>query len=389
MACRTLLADRFPAAMRPALAFALLLPLLGGCLGEAEYPSIPMPPMPEDRHAGKSVSILVAGDTGTQLPDQYDTAKAMQKVCERRGCDFAMGLGDNIYMVGPLVGTSDPQFQTAFEMPYADLDLTWYFTLGNHDDGLTGHIVANGDWEVAYTHSAQSSGKWQMPSRYYNQTFNDDFLEIWSIDGDVLNAEGIQGIRLGPDLLYDRQEQIGWMKESIGKSEARWKVVFGHYQYSTEGYKGDGDPVFKDSLEQFMCDQAQFYFYGHQHQLRWEAPIDSCGRTEFINSGAGARAEGEPTPEPDLGIEEYFVHKDSAGFWWIEFDGDLMTAIAYGVGADDPTEPVELFGRAVTRQGLGWDAPEPRASLLGLPGGPGPARATEAVGLEVHGGRSG
>jgi hypothetical protein len=82
--------------------------------------------------------------------------------------------------------------------------------------------------------------------------------------------------------------------------------------------------------------------------------MDSCGRTEFLNSGAGARPTHEPTPAPELGIEEYFVHEETAGFWWIEFDGEQMTGIAYGVSPDDPTEPVELFTRSVTRAELGW-----------------------------------
>ncbi len=342
-----------------AVAAALLVVGLAGCLQFEDLddlPAIPGPPMPDDRYAGHTVSLLLFGDQGTQMQDQYDTAQAMKKVCDEEDCDFAITLGDNIYTVGPLVGTSDPQFVLGFEEPYADFAMPFYMTLGNHDNGGSGHIVVHGDYEVAYTYSDESSGKWQMPSRYYNQTFNDGFLEIWSVDGDTLTAgDSVGGIRLGPDVIYDRQPQIHWMQESISGSDAYWKIVFGHYQYSTEGYKGDGDPLFKDALEQFMCDQVQFYFYGHQHQLRWTEPIDGCERTEHINSGAGARSTHEPTPEPELGIDQYFTYVDGAGFWHIQFEGDTMTGTAYGVSPEDPTEPVELYQRTVTRAELGWD----------------------------------
>jgi hypothetical protein len=199
---------------------------------------------------GPTISILLIGDQGTQTQDQYDTAQAMKQVCDARGCDFAMALGDNLYTVGPILGTSDPQFGLGFETPYADFDMPFFMTLGNHDNGATGHVVVHGDYEVAYTYSEESSGKWQMPSRYYNQTFNDGLLEIWSVDGDTLTAgDSVGGIRLGPDLIYDREPQIEWLEESVGASQATWKVVFGHYQYATEGYKGDGDPLFKEALE--------------------------------------------------------------------------------------------------------------------------------------------
>ncbi len=38
-------------------------------------------------------------------------------------------------------------------------------------------------------------------------------------------------------------DQVEWLKESISASQATWKVVFGHYQYATDGYKGDGDTM--------------------------------------------------------------------------------------------------------------------------------------------------
>lgn len=344
--------------MRAICIAAVAALLFAGCAQvPEELPTIPGPPMPENQYVGESVQFLVLGDQGTQMQDQYDTAEAMLEVCNERTCDFALALGDNIYTIGPLAGTNDPQFDLAFELPYAEFDMPFYMTLGNHDNGGTGQVVVHGDYEVAYTYSEESSGKWQLPSRYYNQTFNDGFLEIWSLDGDTLTAgDSVGGIRLGPDVIYSRDEQVQWMTDSIADSEAHWKVVFSHYQYKTEGYKGNADGLYMDAIEQAVCDKAHFFMYGHQHQLRWTEPIDGCGRTEHINSGAAARAtnEGDAFGGTDVDIEQYFTYTTGAGFWWVELNGDQFTGIAYGTDPADPTTPVELFQRSATKAELGW-----------------------------------
>ena len=46
---------------------------------------------------GKIVRFIAVGDTGTGKEGQYQVANAIEKVCAAHGCDFALGLGDNIY----------------------------------------------------------------------------------------------------------------------------------------------------------------------------------------------------------------------------------------------------------------------------------------------------
>ncbi len=312
----------------------------------------------QQENVGETVQFLLIGDQGTQQQDQLDAAQAMLKTCMELNCDFVVALGDNIYTVGPLIGTDDPQFELAFETPYADFDIPFYLTLGNHDNGGSGHIVVNGDHEVEYTYKEGTSGKWNLPSRYYKVGFGDGLVDMWSLDTDTLTAgDSISGLRLGPDVMYSREEQVAWMKESIAASDATWKIAFGHYQYATEGYKGDGNTFQKQAQEEFMCDKVQFYLYGHQHQLRWEAPQQSCGRTTFINSGAGARGVHEPGFPEDLGIDEEFTYEEeTAAYWWLEFSATGMTAIAYATTADDPFSGVELWRTTRSLDELGWSS---------------------------------
>src|SRR4051812_49371566 len=78
------------------------------------------------------VRFVTLGDTGTGGKTQLAVAKAMKKVCAERGCQFALGLGDNIYEFG-ISGADDPQFREKFEKPYADLNFPFFMALGNHD----------------------------------------------------------------------------------------------------------------------------------------------------------------------------------------------------------------------------------------------------------------
>jgi tartrate-resistant acid phosphatase type 5 len=314
-------------------------------------PPIPASPPPQSTMLpdAEKVQFILIGDQGTQDLTQRDLANTVESVCSARGCDFAIALGDNIYNLGALLGVNDPQFLTAFESPYSNLDFPFFLTLGNHDNGATGHAVLFGDYEVQYHYKAnRPSEKWQMPGRYYSQAFGANLLEIFSIDGDTITTNGELGdLRLGPDVLYDGREQRRWLHDSIRASAARWKIVFGHYQYSSNGNYGDGSADFKAALEEAMCDEAQFYFHGHEHDLRWMLPQATCGRTEFIVSGAGGRAEVRPAQ--NLGHPEYFNYRATAGFAWIEIEGDRFTALFYGT---DPATPV--FERSVTLSELGW-----------------------------------
>ena len=74
-------------------------------------------PLPDVGTVNKTVRFIAIGDMGTGDDGQYKVAAALESVCAERGCDFAIGLGDNIYEAG-VDSVSDIQFQTKFEDPY-------------------------------------------------------------------------------------------------------------------------------------------------------------------------------------------------------------------------------------------------------------------------------
>src|SRR5215831_14462000 len=68
--------------------------------------------------ARAAVTFVVLGDMGTGSLVQSHVAHAMLRVCQQEGCDFVLGVGDNIYPHG-VDAVDDAQFQAKFEQPYA------------------------------------------------------------------------------------------------------------------------------------------------------------------------------------------------------------------------------------------------------------------------------
>jgi len=104
--------------------------------------------------------FIILGDSGTGKDPQYKVAASIKQTCELNQCDFALGLGDNIYEVGPW-STTDSQFDKKFETPFKDLNFPFFMVLGNHDNTLfvpgDGGLNLRGYIEVKYS---DRSKKW-------------------------------------------------------------------------------------------------------------------------------------------------------------------------------------------------------------------------------------
>lgn len=283
----------------------------------------PMRPIHRASAAPDEVRFLVLGDGGNGNSTQYDVADAMKTVCDRDGCDFAIYTGDNIYTDG-CDSVDDEQFQSKFEIPYAELDFPFYMALGNHDygGGGSGYEFWKGDVQVEYT---DYSDKWTMPDVYY------DFVvgpaHFYAIDSNAAVWGFIE-------------DQIDWLDETTAANSSTWQFAFSHHPYRSNGPHGnageydgyDEDPIssgalFKRYMDSAVCGTMDIYFSGHDHSLQWLA--EPCDGTELLVSGAASSPTGV-----DEGANEVNFSHEGAGFLWVEVVGGTLTARFYDSSAE-------------------------------------------------------
>lgn len=301
----------------------------------------------------------------------------MKTTDEADGCVFALTNGDNIYTEG-VTNKTDQRFVTAYEKPFGmRVGIPFYLSLGNHDNGFSGIIEAFGDNQVEYTYLTEEeqatlvspdpddqgkqlyTGTWNMPARYYSQRFG-SVLEIFAIDTDTIDTDlpGAQPTAEGTN--FDSAYQREWINEALDVSPATWKMSFGHYNYISNGRYGDGSLSFKAALEDSICDRVDFHLQGHEHDLRWMRAVESCGKTEFLVSGAGSKVEnrvGVPQfeeREGEGGISSYGLN-ESLAFMWVSLLGDTIRIEWYSDDKDGPDGngpvPIEVWN--LTKADLG------------------------------------
>lgn len=273
--------------------------------------------------AQAAVRFVALGDAGKGNAEQYENGKAIASLCAAKGCDFALYLGDNFYEKG-VSHANDPQFETKFEQPYANVDMPFYAVLGNHDYGHPPVDIGKPAHQIAYT---SRSSKWKMPDYVYK--FSKENVDVFAID--------TQGIVAGSS---ERDNQA-WLKRELAASGAQWKIVIGHHPYISNGnhgnagnYEGCGRSCpeiingakLKRLVESTVCGAADVYFSGHDHNLQWLTP--TCG-TEFIVSGAGA---GTSVFRHRDDNQTYWESDAHVGFMWVEIDGKQFTGEFYNKG---------------------------------------------------------
>jgi tartrate-resistant acid phosphatase type 5 len=298
----------------------------------------------------QKLRFIALGDTGAPAPDgeSDNVAKVVEQVCAQRGCDMATLAGDNIYETGA-GSADDPLFQTAFEAPYAKLDFPFIVALGNHDNSVAipggGGENSRGDAQVDYAASAHNaSGKWIMPSRYYSQAWprgsGAPIAEFFVVDASPIThyLDDPDPNWRGDALQAYIAEQQTFLQDGMAASKARWKFALAHHPYISNGdhgnagayEQGSGADIcalqgllvsrscrgadYKAFLEQTICDKADVFLNGHDHNLYWLKAVAGCGKTQHILSGAGSK---ERATLDEARNEAWFQAGEVFGFFWM------------------------------------------------------------------------
>lgn len=312
------------------------------------------------------IRFILTGDTGTGSEEQYQVARTIESVCKARGCDFMAILGDLIYEIG-VSSPNDPQFESKFELPYANLTFPIYTVLGNHDNSFDpvtpntgvdlgiGHWYEGGKHMIEYNYRTDRlSDKWQLPARYYSFRVGD--AEFFALDSNTMMFLNVPFGSANPQAIQDALAQNAWFDEAVAASSAPWKFTLAHHPYVSNGEHGNAGDYDRyplpvpgargDGVQMFFDDhvcpsgEIDLHFSGHDHDLQWLKPVESCGATEFIVSGAGAKNR-ELVDDP--AEDAYFGQGGLNGFFWVEVRGDTFTATVFDA------EGNTLFERALTK----------------------------------------
>lgn len=281
----------------------------------------------------QGAKILAFGDFGTGTPDQDFVAKAMIDFCARNGCDYGFTVGDNVYPRGienltngkPDYDNGKPNFALAtkyFVNRYRPLNMPIYMTYGNHDVGNESINVFKDFFKntetinkrtlglmknaIAYTNHADNpivkdglghnSRLYMFPAAFYSIPEKGN-VSLWSIDTNSFPHDPLDTYQQLNKKMPKNYGQQEWLANSLKRSKATWKIVFGHqpiYSHGGHGWLHQGSiKEFRESIEDALCDNfVDFYVAGHDHHL--EIDVHQCKnghKVIAILTGAAAKQD--------------------------------------------------------------------------------------------------
>jgi len=213
------------------------------------------------------VRVLAFGDFGDGSERQARLAEAMRKLHAKAPFDLALTFGDNFYPAG-MAGPDEPRWDRDFERLYGPMRIRFFPTLGNHDWVLADSPAS----EIART---ARSKVWQMAADRY--TFTAGPVQFFAIDTNLIS-----------------HAQLEWLDREIGRSTARWKVVYGHHPIYSYGAHEDEVGV-RDVLLPILRGRVNLYMCGHDHDLQHIAAEDGV---HFVLAGGGGAATRPVAPGP-------------------------------------------------------------------------------------------
>jgi tartrate-resistant acid phosphatase type 5 len=216
------------------------------------------PPVFEAIGPGKSIHALIISDFGTDGSDMKRVAAAALALHHERPFDLGLTVGDNIVPQG-VTSFDDRRWKADWEEQYAPLGIPMFAVTGNHDWGFADSPAA----EILYS---QKSRTWRMPALFYSFT-----------------AGPVQFFALCTPVMSETQ--VRWLDRELGRSTARWKVVYGHHPiYSNAGH--GNTPEYDKMLLPILRNRANIYLAGHEHTMQHLSPEDGV---HFIVNGAGGQ----------------------------------------------------------------------------------------------------
>ena len=208
------------------------------------------------------LEFYILGDMGSGEDAQYLVSSAIEDHIQKniqKNNTFICGLGDNIYETG-CSSINDKQFKTKFEDPYSNISnkVKFYMSIGNHDYGEDTCGKGNSIYQINYgRRSKKQGGKWIMPDNYYSfrKKDKDVTVDFFVLDTNVFNLK-----RKGLN------KQLEVMSDKIKRSNADWKIVYGHHPWRSIAGHGNAIPELEEFFTNLYTNSPfDLYMCGHDH----------------------------------------------------------------------------------------------------------------------------
>jgi hypothetical protein len=222
----------------------------------ATPPETALSELPSDKVSERPILRFVAiADAGSGDRNQYGVAEAMARYYQKNPYSLVVMAGDNIYTNGEMW-----KIGNVFEQPYKPLlsqGVKFRACLGNHDIR-----TQNGNLQVKYS-------QFNMQGRYY--TFREQSVQFFVLDTNT-NANW--------------KAQLTWLEQELSRSNAPWKIVYGHHPIYSSGVYGTNPEMISMLVPLFKKYHVQLYINGHEHDYERTRSID--GTTYLITGIGGA-----------------------------------------------------------------------------------------------------
>ena len=171
------------------------------------------PPFTVKGASRRNVRVLAFGDFGDGSERQTRMAEAMARFHAKTPFDFAVTLGDNFYPAG----MAEPRRSALATRLRAALRADAHPLLPVAGQPRLG---AGGQPRRRDPVFGRSRSVWQMPADRY--TFIAGPVQFFAIDTNLIT-----------------RAQLEWLDRELGRSKARWKIVYAHHPIYSYGLHGD------------------------------------------------------------------------------------------------------------------------------------------------------
>jgi acid phosphatase len=196
----------------------------------------------------KAVRVIAIGDFGVGGASQQRLGDAVRRFEARNGAELLLTLGDNDYTENPSA------FRANWEQSFGwagRKGIRIAGVLGNHDVRVEG-----GRYEFS---------TFQMPGRYYRRKFG--AVELFLLDSNSVD-----------------RAQTAWLRRSLARSTARWKLAaFHHPAYTCGNYRSHPDVV-RDWVPLFERHGVRLVMSSHDHNYQRFSPRRGV---RYVVHGAG------------------------------------------------------------------------------------------------------